>query len=306
MPKKIIYILLSIFSLVILVHLSFKGWTNYLEVKRKQLEFEKRKAAWRILEETVIKELHEFKGEAGVLIKDLSTGWQIGINQKRLFPSASLVKIPILACSFYAVNENKMRWDETLRLKVEDKVSGLGPLKNLPSGTEFNIEKLLQLMIIESDNTATNMLINRLGFDYLNDCFKRLGLKDTNISRKMLDFKSRRGGIENYTTAQDSGLLLEKIYNQTLIDKNISSKCLELLKRQKIRDRIPKKLPQDTMIAHKTGLEKSVCHDAGIVYTKSGDFLICVLTKYVNKNSKKAKEFIAQIAYFVYNYYQTL
>lgn len=303
MKNKIILLILT-FLLGILVYLSFKGWNNYLEFRRKQQEFEKRKFAWDILEKNIEQEISNFKGEAGISIKDLSTDWQIIINQEKLFPSASLVKIPIMAAYFYAVKEGRIKLDEALTLRSKHKVSGLGPLKDSPSGTKFSVEKLIEIMITESDNTATNMLIDRLGFDYLNGCFKNLGLNNTNISRIMMDFKRRSEGIENYTTACDLALLLEKIYNGMLIDRAVSFKCLELLKRQKIRDRIPAKLPLDTIVAHKTGLEKGICHDAGIVFTGRGDYLTCVLTKHSDKDSKKAKEFISQVAFLVYNYYQ--
>lgn len=304
MPKKVIFILLVIFSLGILVYFSFRGWRNYFEIKRRQQEFEKRKVAWSILEEKIKQEVASFPAETGIFIRNLSRGWQIAINQDKSFPSASLVKIPIMASFFYAADEGKVMLNETLELKAKHKASGSGSLKDSTLGTAFGIEKLIELMISESDNTATNMLIERLGFDYLNSCFKKLGLKDTNISRRMMDFKSRKEGIENYTTAKDQAFLLERIYNKTLINKDLSLRSLEYLKTQKIRDRIPAKLPPETPVAHKTGLEKGICHDAGIVYTNKGDFLICVLTKHEDKNSKKAKEFIAQISYLVYNYFQ--
>lgn len=303
MKKKILFLCL-IFSWGTLAYLSFKAGTNYLEFKRKQQELEKRKVAWKILEEDIKKELDDFRDQAGIVIKDLDTGWQILINQDRLFPPASLVKIPIMAACFYAADKGKIKLDETLKLKTTHKVSGSGILKDVPVGAELTIRKLIELMIIESDNTATNMLIGRLGFDYLNDCFKELRLKDTNISRKMMDFKSRKEGRENFTTVSNLAFLLEEIYNEKLIEKVYSHVCLELLKKQKIRDRIPAKLPKYTVVAHKTGLEFGICHDAGIVFTPKGDFLICVLTKHHNKTAKLAKEFIAQIALETYNYYQ--
>lgn len=304
MAKRTIFVILLFFSLGILAYFSFKEWKNYFENKRRQQEFERQKIAWSILEEKIGQEVVSFPGETAIFIRNLSTGWQIAINQDRLFPSASLVKIPIMASCFYAVNEGNLKLDKTLRLKKTDRVSGSGVLKDMPLVEELTVESLIELMITESDNTATNMLIERLGFDYLNDCFKRLELKDTNISRRMMDFRQRKEGIENFTSAKDLVFLLEEIYFERLINKIFSQKCLEFLKELKIKDRIPARLPPETIVAHKTGLEKGICHDAGIVFTKGGDFLICVLTKHEDKNSKKAKEFIAQIAYLVYNYFQ--
>ena len=264
---------------------------------------EKRKTAWEILENKIKKDSDAFNGQVGIIVKDLKRGWLISINQDKLFPSASLVKIPIMAACFFAADEGKIKLDENLELKTEDKASGLGILKEAPLGARFTIKKLIELMISESDNTATNMLIDRLGFDYLNDCFKKLGLKDTNIYRAMLDFKSRKEGRENFITALDLANLLEGIYNKRLINRTYSGMCLEFLKKQRIRDRIPARLPPDIVTAHKTGLERGICHDVGIIFAPKGSFLICVLTQHNQKTSKPAKEFIAQIAAEVCNYY---
>ena len=129
-------------------------------------------------------------------------------------------------------------------------------------------------------------------------------MANTNLSRKMMDFSERRAGIENCTTADDIAYILDKIYHQELINNDISKKCLGLLKLQKIKDRIPAKLPPDTVVAHKTGLERGICHDAGIVFTDKGNFLICVLTRHKNKTSRLAKKFIAQISFLTYKYSQ--
>ena len=134
-----------------------------------------------------------------------------------------------------------------------------------------------------------------------------MGLRNTNIVRKMIDFQERREGIENYTTAEDMAFLLEGLYRNNLLNKDISKQCLLLLGQQKVNDRIPRKLPKDgIVIAHKTGLERHVCHDVGIVFTQKGNFLICVLIKHENKLAKPAKRFISDIALLTYNYYQSL
>lgn len=99
-------------------------------------------------------------------------------------------------------------------------------------------------------------------------------------------------------------MILEKIYRRNLVNKSVSEKCIGLLKLQRITDRIPKYLPVDIVTAHKTGLERGVCHDVGIVFTRRGDFLICVLTKHKDPNSNSTKEFIAKISLHTYNYFE--
>jgi beta-lactamase class A len=110
--------------------------------------------------------------------------------------------------------------------------------------------------------------------------------------------------VENFTTAAEISSILEKFYRKEFINSGVSGKCLILLKHQKIGDRIPAKLPQGAVVAHKTGLERGVCHDAGIVFTENGDFLICVLTSHANRTARPAKKFIAEVAFLTYNYYR--
>lgn len=280
--------------LIFFTHLFF---THYISYKKD-------KVRWEALSEDVNILAGDFNGEASVVIKDLKRSWLITIDPKTRIPSASIVKIPIMAGSFYAAGEGKLKLDDKITLKQRDRTGGSGVLKNKPSGTTLTIRQLIKLMITISDNTATNILIKLLGFDYLSSCFKDFGLVDTNLSRLMMDMRSRNKGIENYTTAEDMALLLEKIYKGRLIDKNVSSECLEILKEQSSRSRIPAKLPKDTVVAHKTGLEKGICHDVGIVFTDNGDFIICVLIKHKSGSSRSAKKLISNIARATYNYYQ--
>jgi beta-lactamase class A len=287
----------------IILVLLFIGITAYLG-HSSYSDAVKRRAALRELERGILKEKTKFKGEAGVVIRDLRTRRTIALDQDTRYPSASLVKVPIMAASFYAADEGKISFSEKIRLEKYQKVGGSGTLKSIPAGQEFTIRELIELMIIESDNTATNMLIEKLGTDFLNKTFIMLGLRHTNISRGMMEFRKRKAGIENYTTAKDIASLFEKIYRGGIIDRHTSEECLDMLKRQKMRDRIPARLPSDVAVAHKTGLERGVCHDTGIVFSPKGDFLICVLTKHRNKTSALAKKFISNIAFLVYQYYQ--
>ncbi len=254
-----------------------------------------RKQGWNYLESNLEDKISSFKGSVGIEIKDLDTGREIAFNKETLIPSASLVKIPIMLSCFYAAQEGKISLKDTISLKSSGKV-----------GTTFTVEELFEPMITQSDNAAANAIIDLLGFDILNAYFKKMGLKNTNISRKMMDFQERREGVENYTTAQDMAYLLEGLYHKKFLNKEVSEKCLELLGQQKINDRIPRKLPNGTLIAHKTGLEKHICHDVGIVFTDKGDFLICVLAEHKNRLAKPTKKFISEIALLTYDYYRNL
>jgi beta-lactamase class A len=256
------------------------------------------------LEEAVQKRVKTFRGEIGLVIRDLDTGWTFQINPDELFPAASMVKVPIMAACLKAAEEGRLSLLDNMKLKRSDKATGSGVLRTRATGSAYTIEQLVELMVTYSDNTAANMLIDLLGFDYLNRTFREMGLQRTNLSRKMMDFRSRDKGIENYTSAREMADILEKIYRKGCVCSSVSEKSLEFLKSQKVNDRIPKLLPKDTVVAHKTGLERLVCHDAGIVFTDNGDFLISVFTK-TTSGPRTAKRFISSVSSLAYTVYKT-
>lgn len=305
MIKRLIFIFLVIFLLGAVTYFFYSRYQNFKRAKEERVLLEKRKSAWENLKSELKNRIKAFGGRSSVIIKDLDTGWVIGFNENDLVPSASLVKIPIMLSCLYAAEEKKINLKDTVYLRVSEKVGGSKVLEDKPAGSVFMVEELIAPMITQSDNTATNLLIDYMGFDTLNSYFKKMGLRSTNLARKMMDFKERKEGIENYTTAQDMAFILEKLYHSNFLNRDTSKQCLLLLGEQKINDRIPKKLPKEEMfIAHKTGLEKHICHDVGIVFTPKGNFLICVLVKHQNKFAQPAKKLISDIALLTYNYYQ--
>lgn len=266
-------------------------------------DYKAQRARWDGLKDSIIARTEGFKGTAYIVVKDYNRNWRIDIASDVQVPAASIIKVPIMGAVFSAQKEGKLSLSDKIKLRQKDKTGGSGTLKNQRSGREHSIKELIELMNTISDNTATNIIINHLGFDYLNAWFKDNGLRGTTISRLMMDMASRNKGIENYTTAEDAALVFDKIYKGQLISKDVSSECLDILKNQKTRNRIPAKLPKGTVVSHKTGLEKGICHDGGIVFTENGDFLICVLTRHEYSNSYRSRELISKIAHTVYRYY---
>jgi len=257
---------------------------------------------WDNLKEDILSETGRFRITPYIVIVDTHRNWHIDINENHAVPAASLVKVPIMAIYFRNASKGKIDLQEKLTMKSSDKVGGSGKLRYKRSGTEIPISELIELMITKSDNTATNMLINRLGMDYLNQELKKMGLKNTNLSRLMMHMEKRDKGIENYTTAKDMALIFKRMYRGRLFSRDISNRCIEILKNQKSKNRIPAKLPKNTVVAHKTGLERSVCHDTGIIYTDNGDIIICVLTSHKNGNSWPSKIFTSNVARLAYDY----
>lgn len=300
--KKIFLFISIIVFLGVGLYFGQQYYARFQKAKQEKLLYEARKIVWQELQRRIKSEISQFKGEAGIVIKDLETGWEFSYEKTKLFPSASLAKIPLMAACFLAADQGRIKLDRNIALKSTDILTGSGVLKDMRVGTIFSVERLIGLMIYDSDNTATNMLTNMVGIDYLNNAFNSFGLKNTNLSRKVADFFSRDKGIENYTTAEDMASIFERMYRRNLVNKDVSEKCLKLLKLQRVNDRIPKYLPVDITVAHKTGLERSVCHDVGIMFSCKDDFLICVLTKHANSNSVSSKEFIAKVALHTYAY----
>ncbi|UCB56883.1 MAG: serine hydrolase [Candidatus Omnitrophota bacterium] len=278
------------------------GQWQFQKARKEQIAYE----AWEELQQSVKTEISRFNGKAGIVIKDLETGRELAFEKSELFPSASLAKIPLMAACFLAAEQGRIRLDDNIALKSSDKLTGSGLLKDMPEGTVFSVEKLIGLMIYDSDNTAANILTDLTGLDYLNSTFGDFGLENTDLTRKIADYQSRDRGIENYTTAQDMSLLLDKLYLRKLGSEDISDECISMLKLTRMNDRIPRYLPPEISIAHKTGLENSVCHDAGIVFTPKGDFIIVVLTKHANATSAPSKEFIAKVSLHTYKYFNQL
>ena len=253
------------------------------------------------LGKNITTEAQEFTGKYSVYIEGLGVckfSYFHNISDK--FPAASLIKVPIMAAVFDEVSGGKLNLNSEFTLDKKDITPGSGVLKYHKVPFKITLRKLIEFMITKSDNTAANKIIDILGFGYINSFFVNIGLKDTSIRRKMMDFLSRRRGIENYTSSRDMAYVLKRIYKKELVNTCYSRKMLSLLKRQSINGRIPRYLPVRVVVAHKTGLEKNVVSDAGIVFSKSYDYIICVMASNF-RSYKQAKDFIAKLSLTVYN-----
>lgn len=291
------------------IFLFFAGWQTNVYFSKQRLNRKRFLSLYQervredVFKNSLLRLVKGFSGEAAIIIKDLNDGWEFAYQKDKPFAAASLTKIPLMVACFEAAKKGRLKLDSIVSLKTSYKLSGSGFLKDLPSGMKFSIERLVGLMIYESDNTATNILTQLLGTDYLNKAFAEFGLQHTRLSRRIADYDLRDRGIENYTTAQDMALLLEKIYRKDF-GREIYNQCVSILKLTRINDRIPKYLPSELTIAHKTGLERQVCHDAGIVFLPETSFIIVVLTRHDHNNSIQAKEFIAQVSHQAYNFFK--
>jgi beta-lactamase class A len=242
-------------------------------------------------------------GRVAVVLKDLRTGRAWHYHPDDLFPAASLIKVPVMIAAFYKISAGELSLKERLTLRRATRVGGSGSLKWRPDGTRLAVEDVLVKMINESDNTATAMLIEAVGLGYVQGQFPRMGLLYTGIYPEGMSIKGGRVAHENYTTAREMTMLLEKIYRGEAVDKYSSSVMLSILKRPKAgASRLAKGLPPGWEIAHKTGLLRMACHDSAIFFTPHGDYAMTVLTGQ-NRSYQAAKEFISRLGHITFRYY---
>jgi len=244
-----------------------------------------------------------YPGRVSVYLKDLRSGRTWTHNPDDLFPAASLIKVPILIATFYKIKDGGLNLDEPLTLSRLNRVGGSGSLKWRPDGTRLTLRDALTHMINESDNTATKMVLERLGIGYVQQQFPRMGLLYTGIYEEGMSIKGGRVAHENYTTAREMEMLEEKIYRGEAVDKPSSDLMMEILKKPKaVASRLAKGMPSGWEIAHKTGLLRQACHDSAIFLTPNGDYAVTVLTGQ-NASYSQAKEFITKLAHVTFENY---
>ncbi len=253
-----------------------------------------------MLEEKIRNYIKTQKGNVAVVFKDLKDGREIRINGDMKFPSASTIKIFIMSELFNRINKGFYKLDDEIEITDKMKTGGDGILKELNIGHKFTLGELCTMMIVLSDNMATNILINLLGMDNVNSTIEKLGMKKARLQRKMMDSQAAAEGRENFMTADDFAHVLELIYRGEDINKTYSGMMLDILKRQQVRGRLDLYLPEDVLIAHKTGDLDNLEHDGGIVYLPHREYIICVLTNKVETN-KDGREIIGTISKMVYD-----
>jgi beta-lactamase class A len=218
-------------------------------------------------------------GRVGLVVKDLESGETLQWSAQERFPSASLIKILILVEALRQAQIDPLMLEEMVPLHPESKTEGSGILKELPSVRSASLLDLLTLMIIVSDNTATNLCIDRLGMAAVNDTIATLGLKATVLQRKMMDKAARDRGLDNFTSAADIARVLELLVTNTFLTPERCAQAIGILERQQLNDRLPRLLPPAVKVAHKTGALPGLCHDAGILRWNSHQIVIAALTQ---------------------------
>ncbi len=253
-------------------------------------------------------------GVFGVAARSLHTGEEILINADEPFNAASVIKVAIMVAVFRQAEEGLLDLETRVRLADTDKVGGSGILQVLSSGIELPVIDLVRLMIVVSDNTASNLLIDIVGADRVNETMRDLGFPGIVLRRKFMTVPVAKP-VPNSITPRDMTGLLEKIARCQVVSAWACGEMVRIMKQQQYNDLIPALLPvpgdEDELlagemprveVAHKTGSVSRVRHDAGIVYVPGCDYVVTILTKDL-PHPRDGEDAIRRISLEIYRHF---
>lgn len=233
------------------------------------------------------------KGKVAVAMKHLGTGETFFRNADDVMPTASLVKLPIMAEVYAQAEAGKVKLEDMVTLSKDEMVPGSGILTDhFSPGARFSLRDAVHLMIVYSDNTATNLVLDKVGIRPVNEKMAALGLKETRINAKV--FKGSTTSVDpartkqyglGSTTAREMLTLLELLNTGELVSADASKAMIEHLKKCEDKDKFPRFLPKGVTVAHKTGSVNESRTDAGLLMFKEGPVALVVLT---NQNADKS------------------
>ena len=250
---------------------------------------------WQKLESSIRAEDQRLDGVLGVAIEDLSNGHTLVLNADEVFPTASTIKIAILAELYRQAQQGKLKLTDTYTIQQSDLVGGSGIAGALTPGlTRLTLRDVAALMVSVSDNSMTNVLIDRVGVDNVNALLDSLGLAHTRLHRKMMDIKAAAEGRENVATPRELTQLLEALYRGKVLNKQFTDDYFSILTIHK-ESYIPRELPEDLRIANKPGELEGVRNDCGLIFSGSRPYVLCVMSSYV-RHEREAGDAIARIS----------
>ena len=238
------------------------------------------------------------KIDASIFVWDISNGKYVDIKGDTPFPAASIIKIPVLISLFKTIEAGKFSKNDKIPLEEYYRSEGSGSLQYKPEGYSLTIDDVARLMITESDNSSTNMLMSAIGsMTSVNDDVKSWGLKNTHINTWLPDM-----GGTNYTTSKDLVTMLYNLDNEAFLSLESRADIFDYMGHVKNNRLLAAGIPSDASIAHKTGDIGSMLGDAGIIYAPNGrKYIVAILVKRPY-NDYSAKEFIVNASSTIYNY----
>jgi beta-lactamase class A len=224
-----------------------------------------------------------FKGKVSLFAKNLDTGETYALNPDERVRTASTIKIAVMIEAFARVNEGKAKWTDEVVLTKEKKVSGSGILTELSDGLKLTLRDAVNLMMILSDNTATNLVLDVLTTDAVNARMESLGFKQIKINRKVgsggestagKDPENKKFGL-GVTTPREMVLIMEKLERGEIINPTVSKEMIDLMKREQGRNAIGRSL-WNVEMASKYGALDRLRSAVGILYMKNGKVAIAI------------------------------
>jgi beta-lactamase class A len=259
------------------------------------------KLLWDRLQAELADRVAGFPGVAGLCIKDLTTGYQVAVNTDELFPTASTIKAPILAQMFRLAEAGKLDLSRRVKLTEDLKVPGSGVIAYFDDVADLTVRDVAVLMIIVSDNTATNLCIDWATYEGTNALLRELGITKTTLRRKMQDHAAVARGAENLATPAEFVQFYEALFRGEQLSRYVCEETIKVLKKRK-RSHFALGLPQDVVLAGKPGGMDNVRTDAGIVYLQRRPYTMCVMTKYAMCQPTEQDLFIAGVARTVHQH----
>jgi beta-lactamase class A len=259
---------------------------------------------WHKLEAEVREIDAHLDGVIGVAIEDLSTGRTLFINPDEILPQASSIKIAVVAELYHQHQERKLKLDDLYTVNAADLVPDSNIMGGLTPGvTRVTNRDLATMMVAVSDNSATNVLIDRVGMENVNAFLESLGLHQTRLRRKMMDLKAAAEGRENVATPREMMTLLDALFRNRVLNRTLTDDFFKILATPK-DSWIPRYLPEGLKIANKPGSLEGVRNDSGVIFA-SRPYILCVMTTYL-RSERDGEEAIAQISRAAYSMFDRL
>jgi beta-lactamase class A len=256
---------------------------------------EKQQALWTKLENSINQIDRTLDGVMGVAVLDLTDGRRYFLHANDVFPQASSIKICVLAELYRQAEQGKLKLTDLYTVNAADLVPDSDIMGGLTPGvTRITLRDLATMMVAVSDNSATNVLIDRVGMENVNAFLSSLGLHDTRLRRKMMDLKAATEGRENVSTPTEMMKLLEALYRRKVLNQEMTEDFFKVLSTHK-DSWIPRDLPDDLKIANKPGALEGVRNDSGVIFVDKRPYILCVMTTYLRRE-RDGEEAISNVS----------
>lgn len=245
----------------------------------------------------------DYDGVMGIFVKDLANEQTFSVHPDTIFPQASSIKIPLLIELMRQAQSGKIDLNARVDIHRDALVGGSGVLQFFSEGgSSVSIHDLAILMILLSDNSATNLLIDRVGMNHVNSMLDGLGLSSTRLDRKMIDITAEQADHENHSTPREMAALMEQLYAGKLLDAEHTKATLEILEFPK-ESPLHAGVPENITVAEKPGSLNGAQCDSGIVLLEGRPYVISVMTTYNRVDGNAA---ITGVSRVVFDYFDRL